>query len=307
MHIFFLIIAFFNTIFGAEEHAYQQFIGCAFNNKGQVSRFWRYGYDGRDIMHVDLAKEAVVATSEPGQLLAEERQSKEYIKRKEARLVKLNLQYTCLLEEKRIRNILNVLCGFYPNVIKVRWTQKGRPVYFGVSTTGILPHKDGTFQMTSYLSLSNVSAHDVTCEIEHLSIDGKLKMAYEEKSSFLSQITEHVLKAVAAFLLGFALPVCLTVLFTCIKQKTPPKNEAPVLSTNSRASHCSVTTAENAAIGSASKLGGTSGFCKILAAIFTKNVAGAMSVEDPEKAFEHKHNILRLQARTRASVKPPGT
>ncbi len=72
-----------------EEHAYQQFIGCAFNNEGQVSRFWRYGYDGRDIMHVDLAKEAVVATSEPGQLLAEERKSKEYIKRKEARLVKV--------------------------------------------------------------------------------------------------------------------------------------------------------------------------------------------------------------------------
>lgn len=40
-------------------------------------------------MYVDLAKEAVVATSEPGQLLAEERKSKEYIKRKEARLVKV--------------------------------------------------------------------------------------------------------------------------------------------------------------------------------------------------------------------------
>ncbi len=76
-------------MFILEEHAYQQFIGCAFNNEGQVSRFWRYGYDGRYIMHVDLAKEAVVATSEPGHLLAEERKSKEYIKRKEARLVKV--------------------------------------------------------------------------------------------------------------------------------------------------------------------------------------------------------------------------
>lgn len=71
-----------------------------------------------------------------------------------------------------------VVHGFYPNIIKVRWTQKARPIYFGVSTTGILPHKDGTFQMTSYLSLSNVSAHDVTCETEHLSIDGKLKTNY---------------------------------------------------------------------------------------------------------------------------------
>ncbi|XP_073690665.1 zinc-alpha-2-glycoprotein [Garra rufa] len=251
-------MAFFNTILAAEEHAYQQFIGCAFNNEGQVSRFWRYGYDGRDIMHVDLAKEAVVATSEPGQLLAEERKSKEYIKRKEARLVKVcSAVKTVFLKSnnslsraakpavyvssggKKDQEYLKcVVHGFYPNVIKVRWTQKGRPIYFGVSTTGILPHKDGTFQMTSYLSLSNVSVHDGTCEIEHLSIDGKLKIAYEEKSLFLSQITEHVLKAVAAFLLGFALPVCLTLLFICIKQKTSktPKNEITDTSDGSEAS-----------------------------------------------------------------------
>uniref|UniRef100_A0A673NDY3 Hereditary hemochromatosis protein homolog n=1 Tax=Sinocyclocheilus rhinocerous TaxID=307959 RepID=A0A673NDY3_9TELE len=178
----------------------QQFIGCAFNNEGQVSRFWRYGYDGRDIMHVDLAKEAVVATSEPGQLLAEERKSKEYIKRKEARLVKVF--YHCNLDafdahiyvyikyilylfgEKDQEYLKCAVHGFYPNIIRVRWTQNRRPVYFGVSTTGVLPHKDGTFQMISYLSLSNVSAQSVTCEIEHLSIDGILRIAYGKNLCF---------------------------------------------------------------------------------------------------------------------------
>uniref|UniRef100_A0A673NPX5 Hereditary hemochromatosis protein homolog n=1 Tax=Sinocyclocheilus rhinocerous TaxID=307959 RepID=A0A673NPX5_9TELE len=185
----------------------QQFIGCAFNNEGQVSRFWRYGYDGRDIMHVDLAKEAVVATSEPGQLLAEERKSKEYIKRKEARLVKVcsavktvflksnnslsragkSAVYHCNLDafDAHIYEYLKcAVHGFYPNIIRVRWTQNRRPVYFGVSTTGVLPHKDGTFQMISYLSLSNVSAQSVTCEIEHLSIDGILRIAYGKNLCF---------------------------------------------------------------------------------------------------------------------------
>ncbi|XP_050981253.1 zinc-alpha-2-glycoprotein isoform X2 [Labeo rohita] len=257
MQVFLLVMAFFTTIFAAE-HAYQQFIGCAFNNEGQVSRFWRYGYDGRDIMYVDLAKEAVVATSEPGQLLAEERKSKEYIKRKEARLAKVcSAVKTVFLRsnnslstaakpavyvssggEKNQEYLKCVVHGFYPNVIKVRWTKKGRPIYFGVSTTGILPHKDGTFQMTSYLSLSNVSTHDVTCEIEHLSIDGKLKIDYGDESLFLSKITEHVLKAVAAFLLGFVLPVCLTLLFICIRQKTrkAPENEITDTSDESEAS-----------------------------------------------------------------------
>ncbi|XP_018956978.2 hereditary hemochromatosis protein homolog isoform X1 [Cyprinus carpio] len=257
MQVFLFVVAFF-TVLAAEEHAYQQFIGCAFNNEGQVSRFWRYGYDGRDIMHVDLAKEAVVATSEPGQLLAEERKSKEYIKRKEARLVKVcSAVKTVFLKsnnslsraakpavyvssggEKDQEYIKCAVRGFYPNIIKVRWTHKARPIYFGVSTTGVLPHKDGTFQMTSYLSLSNVSSSDVTCEIEHLSIDGKMRINYGDKSLFLSQITEHVLKAVAAFLLGFVLPVCITVLFICIRQKTskPPEDEIKDTSDESEAS-----------------------------------------------------------------------
>lgn len=69
-----------------EEHAYQQFIECAFDSQGQVDHTWRYGYDGKDIMHVDLVKKAVVATSEPGKMLEEERKHMEYIKRKEEKL-----------------------------------------------------------------------------------------------------------------------------------------------------------------------------------------------------------------------------
>lgn len=60
-----------------------------------------------------------------------------------------------------------------------------------------------------------------------------------EKSLLLSQITEHVLKAVAAFLLGFAFPVCITVLFIWIrKQKTskPPEDEIKDTSDESEAS-----------------------------------------------------------------------
>ncbi|XP_052468427.1 hereditary hemochromatosis protein homolog [Carassius gibelio] len=257
MQVFLLIMAFLNTNLGAEEHAYQQFIGCAFNNEGQVSRFWRYGYDGRDIMHVDLAKEAVVATSEPGQLLAEERKSKEYIRRKEARLVKVcSSVKTVFLKsnnslsraakpavyvssggEKGQEYLKCAVHGFYPNIIRVRWIQNRRPVYFGVSTTGVLPHKDGTFQMISYLSLSNVSAQSVTCEIEHLSIDGILRIVYEEKSWLLSKITD-ILKALAAFILGFALPVCITVLFIGLRQETtkPPEDKIEDTSDESEAS-----------------------------------------------------------------------
>ncbi|XP_065152258.1 uncharacterized protein [Paramisgurnus dabryanus] len=84
MKAFLLVVAFLESILGAEEHAYQQFIECS-NSEGQVP-LWNYGYDGKDIMHMDLVNEAVVATSKPGQRLAEERKSREYIKRKEDKL-----------------------------------------------------------------------------------------------------------------------------------------------------------------------------------------------------------------------------
>ncbi|ROI46695.1 H-2 class II histocompatibility antigen, E-D alpha chain [Anabarilius grahami] len=193
-------------------------------------------------MHVDLEKKAVIATSEPGKMLEEERKHIEYIKRKEEKLkmvcsavktvfLKSNnslsraAKPSVLLSaggEQDQKYIKCVVHGFYPNVIRVRWTQKGRPVYFGVSSTGILPHRDGTFQMTSYLSLVNMNADGVTCEIEHLSLDGILKKTYEEKS----QITEYVLWATVAFSLGFALPVFLTVIFIRIKKQTtePPED-----------------------------------------------------------------------------------
>ncbi|TRY97616.1 hypothetical protein DNTS_004747 [Danionella cerebrum] len=195
---FLAVFYFHQFVLGADEHAYQQFIECAFNIEGQVYQSWRYGFDGKDIMHVDLARGTVVATSESGKSLAEERKSTEYIKRKEEKLqIECNAVKTVFLKsnntlsraakpavflakgsEQGQEYLKCAAHGFYPNAIRIRWTKKGQPIYFGVTTTGILPHRDGTFQMTSYLSLNNVTAQEVTCEIEHLSLDEKLKKAF---------------------------------------------------------------------------------------------------------------------------------
>ncbi|XP_051503944.1 H-2 class II histocompatibility antigen, E-D alpha chain isoform X1 [Myxocyprinus asiaticus] len=258
MQAFLLGVALLDIVLGAEEHAYQQFIECAFNSEAQDEQLWSYGYDGKDIMHVDLEKEAVVATSEPGQLLAEERKSKEYIKRKEEKLQKVcsavktvffasnnslskaakPTVYVSSGGEKKQEYLKCVVHGFYPNTIRVQWTHNGRPIFYGVSTTGILPHIDGTFQMTSFLSLDKVSAHDVTCEIEHSSINGKLRKTYEEKSS-LSQIPEPVL-AVCTFILGFVLPVVPTVIIICIRQRTRKPTEDEIKDTASDESEASL-------------------------------------------------------------------
>lgn len=71
---------------------------------------------------------------------------------------------------------------FYPIAIRVNWVYRGKTVYIGTTKTGLLPHKDGTFQMTSYLLLGNKTLQDIVCETEHVSIDGKLQTTFGKHS-----------------------------------------------------------------------------------------------------------------------------
>ncbi len=48
----------------------------------------------------------------------------------------------------------------------------------------------------------------------------------------LTQITEHVLKAVAAFLLGFAIPVLITVLIIWIRKQKTKQPEGDIQDTS---------------------------------------------------------------------------
>ncbi|XP_066529327.1 hereditary hemochromatosis protein homolog [Hoplias malabaricus] len=225
---------------GAEENAYQQFIGCTFSSKGQAGHFWRYGYNGKDMMHIDLSRETMVSTSEDGRFLTEERKSVEYIKKKENRLMKLcsAVQTVFSLSNNSLSRAVKptvhvrigkengqefLIClvhGFYPNVIHVQWIHDGKPVYYGTSKTGILPHKDGTFQMTSYFSFGNTSIHGVSCQVEHISIDGKLKATLEKKSVH----PLSVVIAMAVFLAGFAFPVGVTIMIIYFKRKKRPNS-----------------------------------------------------------------------------------
>lgn len=54
-----------------------------------MKRFWRYGFNAKDIIDVDFKTETVVAVSDEGNFMAEERQSKVYFKHKELKLARI--------------------------------------------------------------------------------------------------------------------------------------------------------------------------------------------------------------------------
>ncbi|XP_028821841.1 rano class II histocompatibility antigen, A beta chain isoform X2 [Denticeps clupeoides] len=228
--LFFWFLAGLETLSsGAEEHTFQQLIGCTFSSAGPVGRFWIYGYNQRDIMHVDLEEEGVAARSDAGSFMVEERRSKLYFKSKEMRLMRIcsavqtvfslsnsslsravrpTVQVSLAGEEGR-RYLACTVRGFYPNVIRVRWVHRGKKVFFGTTTTGLLPQKDGTFQITNYLMLENGTAESFFCETEHVSIEGKLKLRLENISSGFGLTMLPIVLGV----LSAAIPLGITSLF----------------------------------------------------------------------------------------------
>ncbi|XP_062405061.1 major histocompatibility complex class I-related gene protein [Sardina pilchardus] len=218
-----------------DEFTYQQHIGCAFNRQGPVGRFWRYGFNAKDIMELDLKNEAVVAVNDEGNFMAEERQSKVYFKRKEYKLLKICSAVNTVFFESNnslsraskptVRVSLEdsegekyLLCsvqGFYPNTISVHWVYKGKIVHFARTTTGLLPRKDGTFQIASYLSLGNETLQDIVCETEHISFEGTLQATLEDKNSVGIIVGAGVL----SFFLACLTPVAVTALISCMKRR----------------------------------------------------------------------------------------
>ncbi|KAG5270011.1 hypothetical protein AALO_G00187640 [Alosa alosa] len=218
-----------------DEFTYQQYIGCAFNRQGPVGRFWRYGFNTKDIMQVDLKNEAVVAVSDEGNFMAEERQSKVYFKDKEYKLMRIcSAVNTVFLQSNNslskdakptVRVSLEesegkeyIMCsvqGFSPNTISVRWVYKGKIVHFARTTTGLLPRKDGTFQITSYLTLGNKTLQDIVCETEHISIEGTLQATLDDKYSMGILVGVGIL----SFFLACLTPVGVTAFISCMKRR----------------------------------------------------------------------------------------
>ncbi|XP_073182972.1 antigen-presenting glycoprotein CD1d-like [Lepidochelys kempii] len=65
--------------------------------------------------------------------------------------------------------------GFYPRPIRVAWLQDGEEVGPGgrLSSSGILPNADLTYQLRSSLAVEPGDGHSYTCRVEHSSLGGQ--------------------------------------------------------------------------------------------------------------------------------------
>ncbi|KAG9261545.1 patr class I histocompatibility antigen, alpha chain G-like [Astyanax mexicanus] len=173
-------------------HTLQTTIGCQLDDNGSRRGFAQFGYDGDDLLTLDLKSETWIAAVP--QILPFINSSSS------AQGTKQFILYQCIdcllmyvefgksvLERKDPPEVSvfqkdsssSVVChatGFFPKAVMISWQKNGEELNEDVELRETLPNQDGTFQKRSILTLSpeELKNNNYTCVIQHSSLKKEL-------------------------------------------------------------------------------------------------------------------------------------
>lgn len=162
-------------------HVFQRMSGCEWNNKtNETSGYLQLGFDGEDILSLDLKTETWVALNPQAVIIKHiwdmrggaaftknlvSHMCLEYLKelvRYEKRTLKKKkeLPLVSLLQKTSSSPVTCHATGFYPDRAMLYWTKDGEELHENVYPGEILPNHDGTFQMSVDLDVSSLPFED---------------------------------------------------------------------------------------------------------------------------------------------------
>uniref|UniRef100_A0A8B9J7L1 Ig-like domain-containing protein n=1 Tax=Astyanax mexicanus TaxID=7994 RepID=A0A8B9J7L1_ASTMX len=209
-------------------HTLQTTIGCQLDDNGSRRGFAQFGYDGDDLLTLDLKSETWIAAVP--QILPFINSSSS------AQGTKQFILYQCIdcllmyvefgksvLERKDPPEVSvfqkdsssSVVChatGFFPKAVMISWQKNGEELNEdGVELRETLPNQDGTFQKRSIMTLSpeELKNNKYTCVVQHSSPD----IWFPPNISLPGRISgrdnfTHYGSIVAAFILILILTCC---------------------------------------------------------------------------------------------------
>ncbi|XP_048850199.1 class I histocompatibility antigen, F10 alpha chain-like [Brienomyrus brachyistius] len=186
-------------------HTYQMIYGCEWDDEtGATSAFHLYGYDGSDFIALDFRNMTYVAPVQEVFLTTVKwnhdsvllDRNKAYLTGICTEWLKKYVSYGKSTLERTVRPEVSLLqkdpsspvtchaTGFFPKGIMVTWQKDGVDMQSDVEVGETLPNGDGTFQITSKLTVKpeDWKRNSYSCVVQHKSSKKDIPVLLEEKN-----------------------------------------------------------------------------------------------------------------------------
>nr|UVA86892.1 MHC class Ia antigen [Epinephelus coioides] len=162
-------------------HINQRMYGCEWDDEtGNINGYFQDGYDGEDFISFDLKTETNIAPKQQAVITKHKWDNnkartanlknyltqicpewlKKYVDYGRSSLLRKELPSVFLLQKSPSSPVSCHATGFYPNSAMMFWRKDGEELHENVDHGEILPNHDGSFQMSSDLTVSSVPSED---------------------------------------------------------------------------------------------------------------------------------------------------
>ncbi|XP_035284146.1 major histocompatibility complex class I-related gene protein-like isoform X3 [Anguilla anguilla] len=186
-------------------HTFQNMYGCEWDDEtGATGGFDQFGYDGEDLVNLDLKNLRYIAPAQRGFITVQKwnnnpawlENNKQYLTQECVAWLKKYVSYgrsalertvapeVSLLQEDSSSPVTCHVTGFYPRGVMVTWQRNGDDLNEDVELGETVPNEDGTFQTRSHLRVKpeDWKSQKYTCTVQHKSLKQDIVLSVKEEN-----------------------------------------------------------------------------------------------------------------------------
>uniref|UniRef100_A0A3B1IIT9 Ig-like domain-containing protein n=1 Tax=Astyanax mexicanus TaxID=7994 RepID=A0A3B1IIT9_ASTMX len=211
-------------------HTLQRMTGCELDDDGSKRGYDQFGYDGEDLVRLDLNSETWIAAVPqvlPFTQTSSTQPSIQFIQHACINWVQKYVKYGKSVLERKDRPEVSlfqknssspVVChatGFFPKAVMITWQKNGEDLNEDVELRETLPNQDGTFQKRSILTVSpeELKNNNYTCVIQHSSLEKELVLLVSDRKVLSGR--RNLSKMSVGLIVGVMVGALLLVIIIC--------------------------------------------------------------------------------------------